>query len=264
MNAAFRVELRKFLSTRMWWLLLVVLAAYMVFMGVIMAFTFTADTAQGEVANLLPVEAAKTVYSLGNSLGYVFPLVIGALSVTTEFRHQTITTTFLVEPRRTVVLVAKFAAGAVIGLSYGVAATAATVAGSAPLLAWQGDGAHLGNGDVLVTIALTVVSMTIWTMIGVGFGTVLTNQVASIVVLLAFTQFVEPVLRAALGAVDVLAPVGRFLPGAAAESISGASLYSTIGVFELLERWQGALVMLAYVVVLGVIGRLTSFRRDVT
>lgn len=264
MITAFQVELRKFLSTRLWWLLLIVLAAYMAFMGVVMAFTFTADSPQGGAMDLAPVEIAKTVYSLGNSLGYVFPLVIGALAVTTEFRHQTITATFIVEPRRTVVLVAKFLAGAVIGVAYGAAGTAATVVGGAPLLAWQGDGARLGDGDVLTAIALTIVSMTMWTMIGVGFGAVLTSQMASIVVLLAFTQFVEPLLRAALGAVDALAPIGRFLPGSAAESIAGASIYSAMGVFDLLERWQGALVMLAYVLIFGVIGRLTSFKRDVS
>ena len=264
MITAYRVELRKFVSTRLWWVLLIVLAAYMVFMGAVMAFTLTAETAESGAADLMPVEVAQTVYSLGNSLGYVFPLVIGALAVTTEFRHKTITATFLVEPRRTVVLVAKFMAGTVIGVAYGAAGTLATVLGGAPLLAWQGDGAHLGDTGVLATIGLTIVSMTIWTMIGVGFGTVLTSQVASIVVLLAFTQFVEPLLRAALGAVDALAPVGRFLPGSAAESISGASIYSAMGVFDLLQRWQGALVMLAYVLLLGVVGRLTSFRRDIT
>ena len=49
---------------------------------------------------------------------------------------------------------------------------------------------------------LSVVALVLWALVGVGFGSVLTNQVAAIVVLLAFTQFVEPLLRLLLAQFD--------------------------------------------------------------
>ena len=57
--------------------------------------------------------------------------------------------------------------------------------------------------------------------------------------------------------------VSKFLPGAAGEAIAGSSLYVSSGLAELLVPWQGILVLLAYAVVFTVIGRLTTFRRDI-
>ncbi|MCU0296636.1 MAG: hypothetical protein MUD05_11365, partial [Candidatus Nanopelagicales bacterium] len=113
------------------------------------------------------------------------------------------------------------------------------------------------------TIALSVVALVIWALVGVGFGSVLTNQVAVIVVLLVFTQFVEPLLRLLLAQFEATEMVSKFLPGAAGEAIAGSSLYVSSGLAELLLPWQGALVLLGYAVVFTVIGRLTTFRRDI-
>jgi hypothetical protein len=109
--------------------------------------------------------------------------------------------------------------------------------------------------------------MVIWTLLGVGLGSAITNQVAVIVTLLAFTQFVEPLLRMGLGALwgGRFSTVGSFLPGAAGEAIAGSSIYSALGGgVTLLSWWQGLIVLLGYVVVFAVIGRLTTFRRDIT
>ena len=92
----------------------------------------------------------------------------------------------------------------------------------------------------------------------------LPNQIASIVVILAFTQFVEPILRLGLGAVDVLSGVAKFFPGAAAEALVGSSLYSETGLLELLNRSQGAAVLLAYALGFALIGRLTTLRKDIS
>ena len=114
------------------------------------------------------------------------------------------------------------------------------------------------------TIALSALALALWAVVGVGFGSVLTNQVAVIVVVLAFTQFVEPVLRFVLGLTSWGAELAAYLPGAAGEAVSGGSFYSETGVGSLLEWWQGALVLLAYGVGLAAIGRVTTFRRDIT
>jgi ABC-type transport system involved in multi-copper enzyme maturation permease subunit len=268
-RAALRAEVRKLLSTRMWWLLGLVLLGYLGFLGAVMAFSLTNDpTAMagglGTVTVLDGRAVAETVYTLAVSLGYVFPLVIGALSMTSEFRHRTITPALLAEPRRGVVLAAKLVVGAVVGACYGVIGTSGAVLGGLPFLLTKGDGAHLGERAVLADLGFSVVALAIWCVIGVGLGTLLTNQVASIVVILAFTQFVEPVLRIGLVAIDPLAGAQKFLPGAAAEALAGSSLYSTTGMLGLLDRGWGAAVLLGYAAVFALLGRYITLRRDVS
>ena len=97
-----------------------------------------------------------------------------------------------------------------------------------------------------------------------AFGSMVTNQVAAIVIILAFTQFVEPIARIGLAAVDGLSGVSAFLPGAAADAVIGASFFSSMGATDLLSRGGGAAVLLGYVVVFATIGRVTTLRRDIT
>jgi len=273
MTAALRTEYRKLVTTRLWWVLLLTMAAYMAFLAGVMGFALTEapggpgagmpGTEPG--APMSPEQTAQTVYTLATSLGYVFPVIVGALAMTGEFRHQTITPTLLAEPRRTVFLTAKMLSTVAVGLLFGVVGTAATVGAGAGVLALLGEPTYLGDPVVLRSAGLSVLALTVWTVVGVGFGTLLTNQVAAVVVLLAFTQFVEPVLRVVLGQVDALEGVSKFLPGAAGEAITGSSFYAGSGMTaELLPSWAGLVVLLGYAVLLAAAGRLTTLRRDIT
>lgn len=265
MRPALVAEYRKLVSTRMWWVLLLALAAYLAFIGGVLGFTLVyAPQDQGGVT-LHGVDAATAIYSLTNGIGYVFPLVIGSLAMTTEFRHRTITQSLLVEPRRGVLLGAKLLATVPVGLLYGVVATVAVVATSAPFLALAGDGAYLTDPAVLQVLLLSVVVTALWAVIGVAFGSVLTNQVAAIVVILAFTQLVEPIARLALGAFSGFDQAAKFLPGAAADGLVGASYLSSYagGTADLLPRWAALLVMLGYAAVLALVGLFTTLRRDI-
>jgi ABC-2 type transport system permease protein len=269
MVTALRAEWRKQVTTRMWWLLGIVLFGYLAFLGGVMAFSLTHDPGSmtgglGTVTVLDGRTVAVTVYTLAVSLGYVFPLVIGALSMTGEFRHETITPTLLAEPRRGLVLGAKLAVAAVLGTAYGVVGTAGSVLGGLPFLLSEGDGAHLDERGVLVDLLFSVIAMAIWCVIGVGLGTLLPNQIGSVVVILAFTQFVEPVLRIGLVQIDPLEGAQKFLPGAAGEALAGSSLYSSTGVLGLLDREWGAVVLLAYAALFAVLGRYTTLRRDIS
>ena len=272
MGAALRVEYRKLVTTRMWWVLLLAMGAYMAFLAAVMAYTLTLEPgafagpfADPDAEPLGAERLAQTVYTLATSLGYVFPVIVGALAMTGEFRHQTITPTLLAEPRRTVVLVAKMLSSVAVGLLFGLVGTLATVGAGAGTLALLGEDPALTEPIVLRSAGLSVLALVVWTVVGVGFGTLLTNQVAVIVVLLAFTQFVEPLLRVVLGQLDWAAGIAKFLPGAAGEAITGASFYADSGIGpDLLSSWEGLAVLLAYAVVFAMLGRLLTLRHDVT
>jgi ABC-2 type transport system permease protein len=271
MSAALRTELRKLVTTRLWWVLLLSMAGYMAFLAAALAFSFAlgGDAMGGSPGGggppaLDPQTLARTIYGLAPSLGYAFPVIIGALSVTGEFRHKTITPTLLAEPRRSVVVGAKLISSLPVGLAFGLAGTVSTVATGATVLALTDHDALLGDRDIQRTIVLSVVVLAVWCVVGVGFGTAMTNQVAAVVTLLAFNQLVEPLLRLALGAFDATAGISAYLPGAAADAVTGSSLFSAMGGGQLLGWWQGLLVLVGYGLVLAVVGRLTSLRRDIS
>ncbi len=270
MRAALVAEYRKFFTTRMWWVLLVTMAGYMAFLAGVMAYALASNPASMSMAGndvplvIAPLDMALAVYTLAPTLGYVFPVIIGALSVTGEFRHQTMTPTLLAEPRRGTVLGAKLLASVPMGLLYGVCAVLATMGTGAAVLRIMGEDAMLGEPEVLRAIVFSVLALTIWTVVGVGFGAALKNQVVAIVVILAFTQLVEPVLRMAFGMIDGAEGVAKWLPGAAGEAIAGSSFYNVSGLGELLGRWPGVVVLIGYGLALALVGRLTTFRRDVS
>lgn len=265
-------EFQKVFTTRMWWLLTLLLVLYVAFLaGGFGAFlgwaTDNPDAAAGASTTPLPTDGlAPLVYSFASSIGYVFPVLFGALAVTTEFRHKTLTPTFLVLPHRATVLWAKYLSQLLFGAALGVVAFATSVGAGAGALSAFGIDTALDSSDTWALIGRGVLAMALWGTIGVGLGSLVTNQVAAIVIVIAFTQFVEPILRLAASLNDVTASIGKFLPGAASDALVGASFYSvaSVGATDVLEWWQGGLVLLGIGLVTTLIGGLTTWRRDVS
>lgn len=269
MRAALTSEYRKIVTTRMWWVLLICFGLFAAFMAAIMAFSLHAAPTGGSGSDMsaLPLTdklIASTVYSLATSLGYAFPLVVGTLLVTNEFRYQTITPTLLAEASRTRVLVAKLGAAFAVGLIFGVVGTVATVLPGAGAIAIAGADPMLSDPAILRGVGLSVIALAVWTVVGVGFGTALPNQIAAIVVVLGFTQLVEPVLRMGLAAWEPTAGIAQYFPGAAGDAITGGSLYNLLGTSDMLEWWQGLILLLGYAAALAALGRFTTLRRDIT
>jgi len=272
MIATIRSEVLKLTTTRLWWVLALVMVGYVGFTAALLAFLFGALgdqlATQPDAPQLSPEAIAPVVYSAVTAVGYVFPLILGTLAVTSEVRYQTLTPTFLTQPRRGRVLSSKLVVLAVAGAVFGLIGLLASVGLGAPILAATGSGAALDDSDTWALAGRIVIAMALWAVIGVGIGSLIQNQVAAIVVVLAFTQFIEPILRFGTSIWDWTAAVGRFLPGAASDALVGSSIFTSFGggggTVPPLEWWQGGLVLLAIAVVLSIAGYLTAWRRDIT
>ncbi len=272
--AASRSEATKQFTTAGWWVIALVLFVYVAMTAAALAWILSASTTgllppgRSNVhipAKLLP----PIVYSIASSVGYVFPLLIGTLMVTAEFRHKTLTPTFLATPARGIALSAKVLVGVLLGVFYAVLAIIAAVGPSAGILVAFGLDTAFASSDTWAMLGRIVIALVLWTLVGIGVGTLVRNQVAAIVLVLAFTQFIEPIARAASAFVQHLSDVTRFLPGAASDALVGTSLFTSIGggastSGEPLQWWVGGLVLLGYAVVLLVLGHLFSWRRDVS
>ena len=267
-------EFAKIFTTRLWWILAIVLFCYIGLLAGGLAALFA-----GLQTGAISPDAVNTgggaitfgtlpplIYSFASSVGYVFPVLLGALASTGEFRHQTLTPTFLATPRRGVVLAAKTVTLILIGAGFGLVALAASVGIGGGVLSAFGVDALLQGSETWLLVARTLLAMGLWAAIGVGLGVLVPNQVASIVIVLAFTQFVEPLLRLAASFLEVTAKIGNFLPGAASDALVGASIFTVASPpgAAPLDWWQGGLVLLGYALVATVIGYAVSWKKDVT
>ena len=194
----------------------------------------------------------KELFGRGETLGALFAALLGAMSITSEFRHGTIRPTLLATPRRGRVLAAKLGAGVLVGAVFGLIAAAVAEGAGAAILGARGVDVRLDAGDLAVLLAGSAAAGALWAAIGVAIGAVVRNQVPMMVGLCAWLLFVEALL---LGDASSLADVGRFLPGALGSAASGqdASLAPAV-----------AVVLLAlYAAVASVAGYLSIDRRDV-
>lgn len=277
LGRAIASELSKVFSLKAWWLLGLVLVIYIAVTAAGLAFFLSDLGAQLGAAGpgapeLDPVVVANLVYSSVTAVGLVIPLLFGALLATTEYRHRTLTPTVLAQPRRGIVLAAKAVVALLIGALYGVIGLIGSVGVGAPVLVAVGEQAALDEPDVLVVLARTIIATALWSLLGLGLGALLTSQIAAIVIVLAFTQFVEPILRLVAGISETTAEIARFLPGAATDALVGAGILSSLGALDpsvpqasadALLWWQGGLVLGGLAAALLLAATLTTLRRDV-
>jgi hypothetical protein len=195
-----------------------------------------------------------TVFGRGELLGALFAALLGAVSVTAEFRHGTVRPTFLAAPRRGRVLAAKAWASVAIGAGFGLAACALAAAVGAAALRARGIEVRLDGGDYALLLAGGSAAAALWAAIGVGIGAIVRNQVPTLVGICAWLLFVEGLL---VGDVASVAEVGRFGPGAAAAALTGqdpATLVAPALGLALLALYAAAAVLA---------GWLATVRRDV-
>ena len=245
-----RSEIRKLFSTKVWlWLLLGSAALGAGFASLTLGFAGQADS--GLPARDDPKIQALVFNPAGAAV--VFTVILAIIGITQEFRHRTATPTFLTTPHRRRVVVAKLVTYLVAGLGYAVVTALVLLAVGVPWLLSAGASVSLGgtNGTVLLGGILAV---GLYGVLGVGVGTLLRNQVGAIVGVLVYLFVLEPIVRG----IPATAPVYRWLPGGAQEALTSA-----LAGPDLLERWQGALLLIGYGLVSAVLAMVLTLRRDV-
>jgi ABC-type transport system involved in multi-copper enzyme maturation permease subunit len=266
MSRAIRAELRKFFSTRLWWgMALVVLLSGAAF-AVLFGFILTSD-ALGQGAPALPTSdalLARIVYTQGLSVGYLLTLSVGVMMVGSEYRHKTITATFLGTPRRATVMAAKTVALLFIGGFYGLLSLVGSVSAGALVLSARGH-EPFSDPEIWRTLALALLVLGLWALIGLGAGILIPNQVAALLIAIGVAWIVEPIVAAVLPLTDWGAEIVPYLPSRATNAALG--LESTGldgGTVATLSWWAGALVLTAYAAVMAGLGTWRTLRADIS
>ncbi|ASW56557.1 ABC transporter permease [Plantactinospora sp. KBS50] len=272
-----RSELLKIRTTSVWWIFALItlpLWGLTLFINYIQASFYLNPTIpqdqispdqQAQIAAAGdPVNVAASFYTNGQLLSLMIIMLLGIIVVTSEFFHQTVTTTFLTTPHRTAVVLAKLAAGALLGLAFWIVTTVLNIATGGLILGHFGLGSQLGEGAVWQAIGLNGLAYLLWTAIGVGLGVLIRSQIGATVtgIMLYLGGYIGAlivigVLANRFG--DWINKLQLIVPSLASQlMVTGTNLPGNP------PRWAGAAVLIGYAVVAGVIGTLIMRRRDVS
>jgi len=242
-----RAELLKVRTTRGWWV-------YLIAIVLLVGLAVAGDTgSNAESRGRLDFQVGL-VEAAG--FGAVLAVILGITMVTTEFRHGTITPTFLAAPGRERVLGSKAIAGSLVFLLFGVLALLVVAAVALPWLSIVGDDIHLFDGDVGTRAAETLLSAVLWGLMGVAIGSVVHSQVAALVGTLVWVFVAEPIVWVLLGLID-LEGVADYLPAVTVLSIADTDSenLSYAGTVGMAVVWTGVATTLAV---------LRTRRKDIT
>lgn len=250
-------EWRKVSTTKLLWIMVLAALAYCALNVTLLILV--APGASTQLADLDPLQSPDYITSVLASAGNasVFVLLLGIIGMTSEYRHMTITSTFLAAPRRGRVIVAKGLLYAVLGAAIAIVAAAFTTLLTVVLLAGKPH-APVEPGSVLAVAAGVLLGLAIYAVLGVSVGALIKNQVAAIVIAIIFVLLVEPLLSV------FVSGIAKWLPGAALNSAMSVTTQQDLTAADLLPVWGGAVVLLAYAVVFGAIASVTTVRRDIT
>jgi ABC-2 type transport system permease protein len=241
-----RAEFTKLATTRLIYGLATAMAAFAVL--TVAANVLDRQGAPPLSADHFPMLVAGPVTLLSGAA-----LLLGILGMSGEFRHQTVTQTFLVTPDRGRVVAAKLVAYPLAGIALALIILAFTAAVAAGWLAAKGITPSLLDARLGRVLLGAVLAAGLCALVGVGVGALVRNQVAALVGVAVWVLLVEGLLMSLLHAPSL----GKWLPSAAAAALTNPGGGQ-------LSRLAGALLLAAYALALALIGTRLVVRRDIT
>jgi ABC-2 type transport system permease protein len=226
-----------------------ILAALTVLVTLVLALTPVIDSGKHGAASI-GTSAAMLAVLEAIAKGSVVVLLLGVLTVTSEFRHGMATVTFLQTPLRLRVLAAKAVAVIVVGSALAVVNLAVALAVGLPTGAVQ---LSMLNGDVRLHVLGLVLAYPAYGALGVGVGALLIYQPVAVVLPLAW-------LLVEHGLADNLPRTVRPWSLSAVTS----ALANAGSVEAVLPVLAGGLALLGYAALLLSLGAARVLRRDIT
>jgi ABC-2 type transport system permease protein len=222
------------------------------------------------VMSLVPVGAlregaAAASAAPGLVLVPVLTVVFGILGMTNEYRHGTITYTYLATPQRWIVICVKLLCYAIVGAAVIVVAgllvvlSIDAIAGIRDVpLPWL-EAHAVFDLQTLRDVALFVATVGLMTAFGVALGALFRAQVATVVGVAIWALAIEGIVTA------VRPGVAKYLPFAVFQQVGFGGDVATNGqAVDALTRPEAFLVGLAYIAAASIGAVYISMRRDIT
>lgn len=279
MSRLLLAEIYKVFTTKLWWILLIPVVLITGIIGY--AGSAIAGLPDIREQTITTVPAVALTIPLSMKQTTTFGVILGLIGGAGEFRHKTITTTYLTASSRHAVLVAKTLIYAGLGLLYGVATFASCALGA---LLSSGTDSFPSMTETLSIAAAGAIGVAAWSVLGVGLGTLISNQVAVLIVVLVYKLIFEGLLGIVLRIPQLgLEDVARFLPGSSSTALQTGhgiaafartfgdeefsvheALEALVGTTGQLSWWTGGLVFVGYAALALAGGWLVARDRDIT
>lgn len=278
-----QAEIMKIRTTKLWWLYLIgavlVTAWALLRNGAAHHYTlyppldqFPADERARAVADAAQARThagvaaiAADMLTSGQFLGVLLALLLGVLTVTTEYAHHTAVATFLTNPRRGAVIAAKFVAAAGVGVLLWGVSTALDLLVTPIYLRSQHIGISLVDWIPLRSMLLNLLAYAMWAVFGVGLGSLLRGQVAAVVAAMLAYLGGAAVVAAAVNLIYLAYHHAWVLSTAVTAPAVASLVMITPGrAFDHAPpQWTGLLIMIGYALLLGTVGAMRTGRRDI-
>jgi ABC-2 type transport system permease protein len=190
------------------------------------------------------------------STAAIFTLILGILVVTWEYRHGTITQTYLATPRRERVIGVKLAVSFLLGAVLAALAIAVALVVARFWLSYE---LQAGQWELAGRIVL---GAALWGVFGAGLGALLQSQVGAIITSFVWFLVAEPLVAWRLES------VGDYLPGNALDRLQNQDVAEAAAGGVIIDQhpyslFVAGLLAAGYAAGLGLAGVVSAQRRDV-
>lgn len=257
MKAALRAEARKLRYQRSTWGILLAASALSA-VGTI-SLIFTTQLPERRMLISLTDERMMRTAMAASASAYIFALMLGVVMSTTEFRHSTAVATYLAQPDRKTVMLAKMIAAALMGAGVQFIATLiGMVAGV--MFVQRYDHFDLSIAAYLEILAGSILVGLVLAIVGVAVGSLIRSQMTAVVVSIMYIQLIE-------GLLVVFADwLGKWSMRGAITSILQVAVKTpevSLSSDDMFSPWTSVVLLLGYAAVFGIVATATSMRRDV-
>lgn len=275
MGGALKSEWLKLATTKVLWIMLILAVLLMLAGSVLFGLLF--QFLGGEVmpdggANQLFSDPSipGVLWTGGHSMARIPALIVGVMALGNEYRHKTLPDTYLGTPKRFQVVGAKAIIIFLAGVAMGLLGSIFAYVSSVPFLLMNDAPLLLDQWETWRTLLFSSLMMGLWALMGMGFGVLIRNMIAAVVVGVGFAYIIEPFATAIFLALTQVYPdstiwsvLQNLMPSAATLvgiGVENPLLGSPMDPFPMVGAFA---VMLGWCVVPAAIGSLVTVRRDV-
>jgi ABC-2 type transport system permease protein len=292
MKRVIRAELFKLRTTSTWWvfaLATLLSTAVVLVVDLVNAHSllkpfasYVAAESHGHAANVPPeflahmqadwlvghsaITQAATIYTSGQLVGVLLACLLGIVLITGEYHHQTATTTFVLTPRRTLVVAGKLVTAVSVAAAAWLVSTVISLVAGIAFLSSEGYGSQLDHWSVIRAILLNLAAYAIWAVFGIGLGALIRSQIGATVTATVLYLAGATAASTVFELLNTYVIKSNWILSAQVivPSVASAVMISPTKTFtESPAQWVGAVVLIGYGIVAGIIGTRIIRRRDI-
>ena len=280
MIASLRADTLKARKRTANWILVGILAAWLVLLSYVLRYFVFKHPPQGFrsevppsvlIGLVFPVNVIPTVLSVLGTIGAAIMLIMGALSTASEYGWSTVQTILVQKPGRGAVLGGKIIALAAASLIVTLVLFLIGAAASLILAEVDGQPVHwAAASDFVRAIGTAWLVLGVYTAFGMALGVVFRSAAAAIGGGLTYVFVVEAVLGNLLANTGGVKEVLKFLPGTNVAGLTRTFPFSPVSITRgagggptLVSGTRGLITLAVYMVAFVLISLLVFARRDV-